>query len=145
MKTNGEDNEKIIEEVTKDFIVDGNKIYYIEETYNKKTYEYTYKLSQVKTNGKNSEEICKLKDNVYTINMNEDGVFYSATDDEAEKYTIYKLDYKGKEHTKITTTSAEPVINVVGNYIIYSDYNKNDEESMFKIKINGEDKIQLKK
>jgi len=145
MKTNGEDNEKIIEEVTKHFIVDGNKIYYLEETHNKKTYEYAYKLCKIKTNGKNSEEICKLKDHAYTINMNKDGVFYSVMDDDAEKYIIYQLDYKGKEHTKITTTSINPQINVVGDYVVYSDYNKDEENAMFKIKINGEDKVELKK
>jgi len=77
--------------------------------------------------------------------MNKDGVFYSVMDDDAEKYIIYQLDYKGKEHTKITTTSINPQINVVGDYVVYSDYNKDEENAMFKIKINGEDKVELKK
>lgn len=145
MKTNGEDNQKMIDEVSSSFFVDGGKVYYIEAKHNKKTYEYTYKLCKVKTNGKDSEEICKLKgNNISSINLNEDGVFYVSTDEEADEYIIYNLDYKGKENKKVTKTSIAPTINVVGNYILYNDFNKDDEEVMFKIKINGEDKVELK-
>lgn len=141
MKTDGEDNTRLSKEASSTFYVKGGTIYYIKSEYND-DYEYEYTLCKMKTNGKNDEEVCELSSDTNQVTMTEDGIYYQLTEDH-ESYEIRKVDYKGKKDELIIETETSSPLNIVGNWIYFSDINDEDEEVMCRVKTNGKDKQEL--
>ena len=146
MKLNGENNTKIskIDDISKEnygnFYVKDSKIYFILREYST-DYSLSYSLHSINLKGEQDKEICELSDEVSNINMTDNGIYYIMLNDDI--YEIRKIGYNGKNDKKIAETETSKVLNILGNYIVYSDYNKDDDVSMFRIKVNGKDKIEL--
>ncbi len=147
MKTNGEETEKIakIEEDNESFeklLVKGGKIYYIVSERDK-DYNYEYSLYKMNKKGTKQEKICKLDNNIYSISMQEDCIYYTTTPDYSD-YSIKSIKYNGTEKTTIQKDDEEiEVINVVEDWIIYGTYNGDYEEILKMVSKDGDKEKEL--
>ncbi len=134
MKTNGTEIMELETDCNPNFYVKGNKVYYIKEVYNSEKYEYEYTLCEMKENGKKKKEIIKLPNSIKQINMAGDGMYYLTTEDYT-RYELYKMDYDGKNISKITETSLNTKINVVNKNVYYMDLINETNTAIYRIDI----------
>lgn len=92
------------------FIVDEGWIYYVQHI-GGETLPFKGKVYKMRTDG--TEKQLVIDNNVGDINMNEDYIFYSNTDD---NYKLYKIKKDGSDNRKISDLEACNV-NILGSYI----------------------------
>lgn len=141
MKTNGDKDTKINDDVGTNFQVNEDTIYYIYSKYNSETYSYSYDLYKIKTNGKNKKKIKSIEGNLSAINISNSGVYYVKENE--DKYKIYKLSFNGKTEKEILEIGDRSYINIVKDYIYYLDDNNNGETAIYRINTNEKDKIEI--
>lgn len=122
MKLNGEDSQRLAKADDSEYYgalhVKGGNIYYItteyDEDYNSE--HYLYKMNK---KGEKLEKVCTLEEDIMDVNMQEDAIYYTVSED-YENYTIKSIKYNGKDETTIYEEEEEiEQINVVKDWIIY--------------------------
>lgn len=140
MKLNGENAQRIAkadeDEEYEALYVKGGKIYYIVSKVDE-NYDYEYSLYKMNKKGEKSEKICKIDENIQYINMQEDGIYYTTTEDYYD-YEIKYIKYNGTDKKTIEETGEIEAINVVEDWIIIVEQDKNYDISMRMISIKGD-------
>ena len=105
MKLNGENSDKIVKANSEvDFealYVKGGTIYYIQTELNK-NYNVEYSLYKTNKKGDKIEKICDLDENIKYINMQDDRIYYTVTED-YDEYELKSIKYNGKDKKTIKT------------------------------------------
>ena len=141
MNLSGKNVVKIDEEAGREFFVNGNKIYFINEKYDMENYEYKYELCKMKKNGKNKEKVCDIEGGLdtYTINFTNDVLYYAKAVKD-EKMAIYSIKLNGKNETKIVEVSTySNAINIVDKFMYYLNENEEGNVQVYRIRTNGQD------
>lgn len=121
---------KLAENVSTDFEIIGNKIYFIEQKYNKDIQEYEYKLFNMKTNGAKRKQILALPNDIGEINITAKALYYINTEDNA----LYQYKYKkGEQERLLLELKNNTSICIVKNIIFYKDLDVEDKVSILKI------------
>ncbi len=145
MKLNGEDSEKIAkvedDEEFEALLVKGSKIYYVKSERNDDL-DYEYYLYKMNKNGKKQEKVCKIDDNISNINMQEDYIYYTTTNN-YEDYSIKCMKYNGTDKTTIKKDYMVSSINVVKNWVVYVTVNGDNESMMKMVSLDGEKEKEL--
>ena len=123
---------KLAENVSKDFEIIGNNLYFVEQKYNPEEYEYNYTLYKMKQNGKNRRQILTLPNEIKNINITKNAIYYT-TQNNNSIYNLYGYEYKGQEPVLLKELNVETKISVVGNWIFYIDLNENQEQEVLRI------------
>ena len=129
MKLDGEKNVRLAKADEANYYetlyVKGGKIYYV-FTKTEENYNQTYYLGKMNKDGKKSEQVFKIDTNVQYINMNEDGIYYTTTEN-YDDYSIKFVKYNGTDKKTIKKTTEVSNINLIDDWIIYlsedDDYN----------------------
>lgn len=146
MKLDGKGNERITKLASEDgtyqnIYVDGNKIYYIMSRVNN-NYDTNYYLYKMNKKGENLEQICKLDSDVRYINMQEDKIYYTVSED-YETYSIYSIDYDGTDKEKIKKVNSVLGLNITEEWIVFQGVNEEYNQIMRMISLDGEKEKQL--
>ena len=134
--------EKIVEEIpTPAFYVKGDIIYYISQSIDEDTYEYSYELCSVKTKGEDEKTIMKFDSDIYGINMGNDGIYYVGPKENGDIYISF-INYEGKGKKEIIQMKDEysSSLVVTDNWIFYLDYNEDGETVVHRVKTDGKGK-----
>lgn len=123
---------KLSENVSEDFDIIGNRIYFIEQKYNSEKQEYEHNLYKMKKNGKSRKQILELPSSIVNVNILKDRIYYTALED-YEEYKIYKHDYKENKANLLKDVKSRTDICLVGEYIFYTDLDKNSENTVFRM------------
>lgn len=123
---------KLAENVSKDFEIIGNKIYFIEQKYNSEEYQYNYSLYRMKLDGGGRKQIFSLPRGIDNINITKDAIYYTIQN--GTPYNIYKHKFKDSEHVLLKEVSTKTEISVLDNWIFYLDLNDNNEVETYRIK-----------
>ena len=129
MKLDGEKNVRLAKADEANYYetlyVKGGKIYYV-FTKTEENYNQTYYLGKMNKDGKKTEQVFKIDTNVQYINMNEDGIYYTTTEN-YDDYSIKFVKYNGIDKKTIKKTTEASNINLIDDWIIYlsedDDYN----------------------
>lgn len=128
MKLDGDHSEKIVkisnEYKLKTLNKKGNEIYYVVSKLNNEYEEENY-LCKVHTNGKKQEEIFKIDNNITEINMQEEEIYYTTTEDFI-KYNVKSIKYNGTDRKIIKDKEKAIGINLTNKWIIYISENNSD-------------------
>ena len=140
MKLNGENSEKIIKaDSDVDFealYVKGGTIYYIQTELNKK-YDTEYSLYKTNNKGDKSEKVCDLDENIKYINMQEDRIYYTVTED-YDEYELKSIKYNGKDKKTIKTfDDYVGDMSVLDKWIVVVTVNSNYEQFTMMINKSG--------
>lgn len=140
-KLDGSQKEKLNNDRSNYLNVFGNWIYYVNESDGNKIYK-------IKLNGDNRTKINNTEST--RINVIEDWIYYCKVEEEAiEEFgdnfyspfgEIYKIKTDGTQETKISDAKAS-FLNVVGNWIYYSDVN--DGVNLYKMRIDGNEATKI--
>lgn len=145
MNLNGEKNERIAkaedEEHFQALYVKGGKIYFIISKQNE-NYDYEYYLYKMNKNGEKKQKICNLDNGVQFINMQDDKIYYSITENYSE-YTLKSIRYDGTSHKTITKDTLITNVNVIDEWIFFSGMNGEYDKTLKMINVNGEKKKEL--
>lgn len=148
MKLDGDDSERIAKidnsesyEEYKTLYVKDGKIYYIIADIND-DYEIEYYLYKMNKKGEKIEKICKLDDNIETVNMQEDAIYYIVAED-YDDYKIKSIKYNGTDKTTIEQTEMAGGINLAGDWIVYLGTNEDYDGVMKMVSLDGEKSIDL--
>lgn len=144
MKLDGEDATRIAkadEEEYETLYIRGGNIYYIASEEND-SYDRDYYLYKMNKKGNNTEQICKIDTNIQYINMQEDLIYYTITEDYSDS-TIKCIKYNGTDKTTIKKTEYAMDINVVEDWVIFLGIDEDYNNSMKMISIDGEDEKDL--
>lgn len=140
MKLNGENAERIAkaDEDThfETLYIKNGKIYYIVSEYNDKN-DTEYYLNRMNKKGEKIKTICKLDDNIQSINMQENAIYYVETED-YDSYVIKSIKYNGTDRKTIENEELVSSVNVVENWIIYFSMNEDYDITMKMISLDGE-------
>ena len=144
MKLDGEDATRIAkadEEEYETLYIKGGNIYDIasEET---DSYDRDYYLYKMNKKGNKEERICKIDTNIQYINMQEDKIYYTITENYSDS-TIKCIKYNGTDKTTIKKTEYAMNINVVEDWVIFLGIDEDYNNSMKMISIDGEDEKDL--
>ena len=112
----------LVQNVSEDFEIIDNKIYFVEQKYNQTEYTYNYALYRVKLNGEGKRKIADLPKDLKNVNILEDKVFYTIQN-EAGETEVYSLNYKEKESALIVKTLVDTPICISNNLLFYMDTN----------------------
>ena len=140
MKLDGEDATRIAkadEEENETLYIRGGNIYYIASEEND-SYDRDYYLYKMNKKGNKEERICKMDTNIQYINMQEDLIYYTITEDYSDS-TIKCIKYNGTDKTTIKKTEYAMNINVVEDWVIFLGIDEDYNNSMKMISIDGED------
>ena len=140
MKLNGENSEKIVKANSgEDFealYVKGGTIYYIQTELNKK-YDSEYNLYKTNKKGDKTEKVCNLDENIKYINMQEDRIYYTVTED-YDEYELKSIKYNGKDKKTIKTFDGYVgEINVLDKWIVVVTVDSDYEQFTMMINKNG--------
>ena len=145
MKLNGEDSQKIAKaddgEYFDSLYVKGNKVYYIMSKLND-NYDWKYYLCEMNKDGEKAEQICKLDENIDYVNMQEDKIYYTVTEDYSE-YAIKSIKYNGTDKQVIKKVDSVKYINITEDWIIYLGKNDEYEDVIKMLSIDGEEEKKL--
>jgi len=149
MKLDGTKTERISDELkSPSFYVKGGNIYYVNAEINSKTWEYTYELYSMKTNGNNANLILEFEENdIAAFNMTDEGIYYIAENNDDDG-AIFFVKYNGKNKKEIITLedayySYTSRIVVLDGWIYYFDENDDGDTAMFKVRTNGKNKAEI--
>ena len=144
-KIEGGSVDRISEDCGMAFYIKNNIIYYIHEENDIENFETTFSLCQMKKDGKNKKTIKRISGviDLETVNFVDSNIYF-VKDDEAGTKAIYRIGINGKNEKKIVDISSNNTkVIVYNNWVYYLDKNANDETEIFKIKINGKNKINV--
>lgn len=140
MKTNGEKNERISKaDDDKNYealYVKGNKIYYITSKAND-SYDYEYYLFKMNKKGEKIKQICKMDSNIMDINMQDDVIYYTETED-FNNYKIKSIKYNGTDRKVIKKLTTSTSINITDDWIIFIGTNEDTDIVVKMINKKGE-------
>ena len=145
MKLNGEDSQRIAkadnDECYEALYVKGSKVYYVMSKLDD-NYDWKYYLYEMNKKGEKVEKICNLDTNVDYINMQEDKIYYTVTDDYTD-YKIKSIKYNGTDKQVIKKVDSVEYINITEDWIIYLGINNEYEEVIKMLSIDGKDEKKL--
>ncbi len=145
MKLDGEDSIRIAKADSsmqyEALCIKGGKIYYIASK-NNDSYDRDYYLYKMNKKGNNTEQICKIDTNIQYINMQDDAIYYTVTED-YEDSTIKYIKYNGTDKTTIKKTKYATNINVVKDWVIFLGMDDDYNSLMKMISIDGEEEKDL--
>ena len=139
MELDGEDTKRIAKTDSSEYealLVKGGKIYYIMAEMNEE-YDTDYSLYKMNKNGKKAEKICNLDTNIASINMQEDRIYYTVTED-YDSYMIKSIKYNGTDKTQIKKSGMAININLVEDWIFFIGENEDNNFIMKMITTEGE-------
>ena len=140
MELDGDDTERIAkadEDIQYEALyVKGGKIYYIASQLND-NYDTEYYLYKMSKNGKNAEKICKVDTNIQNINMQEDFIYYTVTEN-YDSFMIKSIKYNGTDKTQIKKSGMAININLVEDWIFFIGENEDSNFIMKMITTEGE-------
>ncbi len=145
MKLNGEDSQRLLkaedDENYNALYVKGSKIYYIISKFDD-NYDYQYYLCSVNKKGLNQKNICKLDENIDYINMQEDAIYYTITED-YDSYLIKTIKYNGTDKEVIKKVSDLSNINITKDWVVFLGENDEYDTIMKMIELDGNEEKEL--
>ena len=105
-------------------------------------YFYNKDIYKMNKKGNNTEQICKIDTNIQYINMQDDAIYYTVTED-YEDSTIKYIKYNGTDKTTIKKTEYATNINVVKDWVIFLGMDDDYNSLMKMISIDGEEEKDL--
>jgi len=140
MDLDGEDTERLAkadEDIEFETLyVKGGKIYYITSKQNEE-YDRDYYLYKMSKKGKNNERISKIDTNIQNINMQDDLIYYTVTED-YNTFMIKSVKYNGTDKTLIKKNSMAININLAEDWIVFLGENDDGDSIMKMITTDGE-------
>ena len=121
--------------------VKGSKIYYIISKFDD-NYDYQYYLCSVNKKGLNQKNICKLDENIDYINMQEDAIYYTITED-YDSYLIKTIKYNGTDKEVIKKVSDLSNINITKDWVVFLGENDEYDTIMKMIELDGNEEKEL--
>lgn len=140
MKLNGEDAQRIAkaEENTEydSLYVKGSKVYYVVAKLNEAfdTDYYLYKMSKT---GEKADKICRLDTNIKYINMQEDEIYYTTTENYST-YIVKSIKYNGTNRNTIKKTQMAIDINVTEDWVLFLSMNEDSDTIIKMVSKDGE-------
>lgn len=145
MKLNGEDSKRIAkideDSYVESLYVKGGKIYYITLNYDN-NYDIDYYLYKMNKKGEKIEKVCRLDTNIQHINMKENVIYYTTTED-YDTYEIKSIKYNGTANTTIKEVEAVNNINIAENWIFFVSTNEDSDTIMKMVSIDGKKEKEL--
>ena len=140
MKVNGEDNQRIAKADEDTYFetlyIKGNKVYYVISEYDD-NYNLDYYLYKMNKKGEKNEKICRLDSNINHINMQEDEIYYTVTED-YDSYKIKSIKYNGTNKRTIKEAEMVMNINIAEDWIFFVSVDDNYDNIVKMISIDGE-------
>ena len=129
MKLDGEESEKIAKADSgvkyECLNIKDGKIYYIQAEANK-NYDYEYSLYSMNKKGEKIKKICIIDENVMYINMQDDKIYYTVSEDYSE-YELRSIKYNGTNRETIKKDEFIVYINIIDKWIVCLGENDEDD------------------
>lgn len=140
MKLNGEDSQRISkadsEEIYEALYVKNGRVYYIVSKMDD-SYDSQYYLYRMSKKGEKVEQICKLDTNIQFINMQDDRIYYTVTED-YNNDIIKSIKYNGTDKQTIKKSKSASNINITKDWILFIGINEDYDNQMKMIRTDGE-------
>jgi hypothetical protein len=114
MKTDGTEPKKLSDTKILKHTVDGEWIYYTTYLVDEDTYDSSYTIGKIKTDGTGETEL--VKDGGFNLVLHEGWLYYSSSEHE---HRLYRIKTNGKENTKLSNYMISSV-NIAGDKLVYS-------------------------
>ncbi len=142
VKTNGKDKKVILNKSIDSYQIIGNWIYY--------TYvdNGNFAIGKIKTNGEDNKKIDSNCGKAFWVNGNYIYYIYENINEEnfALTYELYKMKKDGSKKEKIAEIDGiidRSTVNFYKDFVYYVKRTEDGEDSIYRIKLNGEDEIKI--